>query len=160
MTTPWPTYLKDNYWIDYITTSECTRRDIKECLRKLSETGETFTKLRRSEGGFSCLTGPNFQSSERENRMDFDVNPVIMAKGIRLQNGSRTTRINWPFNDSDDDSEVVMSEGHTISWRFETTNCPQWSEARRVELSDVICKALRLSPITKKTRSKKRPRNY
>jgi hypothetical protein len=142
-------YQKLNNEINYL-TSECTWKNIKDCMQKLSETGETFSGLQRSEGGFLCTKGPGFQSTETDTQWDFGINEIEIGKSIRFQNCSRD-RIQWPMLGPDvEDEYVVIPSGIIISWRFDTINCPQWSKARRLEISNVIATALRLTPTRKR----------
>ena len=139
----------NDYWDVDITcnhylTSERTWKDVSDCVRRLSETGEIFSGLHRAEGGFACIEGPGFRSTENDSTKG-----LVVRKAIRFC--FRNGRIDWPSQvrsfASVTEDLVVIPDGMVLSLRFEGQNCCPWSKKRCREIADVIVSVLRLHRI-------------
>lgn len=127
-----------------------TWRDIQRLLNVLNQGDETYAPLRRCEGGFNCLSGPNFISDEPENGVSEVRDPV--RKAIRFKRGAQDMW-NWPSDDHSFENakpdDVIFKGGEVVEIGFEGQNCPKWTKKRCAELCEIICRELRWKRIKK-----------
>lgn len=132
----WEVDITRNHYL----TSARTWKDVSDCIRRLSELGELFLGLHRAEGGFACIEGPDFRSTENEY-----TNEPVVRKAIRFRRFGNG-RLDWPSCDrsfaSVEDDHTVIPDGMVLSLRFEGQNCRPWSKKRCREMADVIAAAL------------------
>jgi hypothetical protein len=85
-------------------------------MRALNENGETFSGLHRAEGGFACITGPGFQSTETDESHGQSPTGMKVRKAVRFQRFSG--RINWPSCDhsfaSAKDEDVIFPDDFVL----------------------------------------------
>lgn len=130
---------------NYAIQEECTWADVKACASELGKSsGEVFTCLHRAEGGFMCVSGPNFNSTEAQEGPTPHGVPIV-RKAIRFV---CTSRIDWPswnksFHAAHDD-DVVFKANHLafVQLRFEGQNCKKWTKAEARQHANTIVTSL------------------
>ena len=132
---------------NYMVKKQCTWADIKGCANELGKSsGEVFACLHRFEGGFMCMSGPNFKSTEpAEGGTPLGI--PIVRKAIRFQ--CHPSGMYWPsmhnsFAGAHDDDVVFkeMNDYNFVSLRFEGQNCKKWSKAEAKQHADTIAALL------------------
>ena len=128
---------------NYMVKKQCTWADIKGCANELGKSSaEVFACLNRCEGGFMCMSGPNFNSTEpAEGGIPRGI--PIVRKAIRFQCHNW---IDWPLLFAGaHDGDVVFKElndYHFVSLRFEGQNCQKWTKAEAKQHADTIAASL------------------
>ena len=141
---------------NYVMTRDITWSDIKKCVNRLSWNcekwggeGEEFAPLHRVEGGFMCVAGPGFQTTEV---VDSKLNnqPSVGADGLRVRKFIRfhaDTRGCWPSRDNsflnipnlrDDTVVIPMGSKGLFSLGFDGENCKKWTPAQCEEFGHII----------------------
>lgn len=138
---------------NYVAQKECTWADVKACANELGKSsGEVFTCLHRAEGGFMCVCGPNFYSTESAEGVMPLCAPVV-RKAIRF---NCHTRIDWPswncsFDGAHDDDVVFGVTGNFIQLRFEGQNCTKWTKAEAKQYANTIATSMGWKHVHKNT---------
>ena len=150
----------EEYWelsipeTNFVSTRDVTWSDIKECIQALNESGEdVFSGLHRYEGGFMCVSGPTFKSTERVDSMLPHQNPPPdgqkkpVHKEIRFSNGRA---IDWPSHNNTflgsnavGDEHIVMKKDTTTSFRFQGDRCAPWTNDQCQNYANVVARALK-----------------
>lgn len=163
-----PTFwtVKPEGYNDYLMTRDVTWADIKACVNNLSlnceaygGVGDEFAPLHRIEGGFMCVAGVGFKSTEPVDSKLPNQQPVMedRDKWVRRAihfDGEMNDR--WPsrcdsFLDTPDlhDNTVVLPMGRNglFSLRFEGQNSEEWTPHQCKEFGSIIADELNLFQI-------------
>ncbi len=144
---------------------DITWGDIKACVNHLSLNcekmggeGEEFAPLHRHEGGFMCVSGPDFQTTEPvDSKLDHQ--PSARADGVQVRKFIRfegDLHNRWPSwncsflnkpNLRDDTVVFPIMKTGIFSLRFEGQNCKKWTPAQCEEFGNIIAEEVQASPI-------------
>ena len=143
---------------------DITWGDIKACVNHLSTDSlpgtdrEEFAPLHRHEGGFMCVSGPGFQTTEPvDSKLDHQ--PSVRADGVQVRKFIRfegDLHNRWPSRNHSflntpnlRDNTVVFPIVKTgiFSLRFEGQNCKKWTPAQCEEFGSIIAEEVQASPI-------------
>jgi len=143
---------KNNYFM----TGDITWGGIKACATHLSINckkwggeGEEFAPLHRVEGGFMCVAGPGFQTTEvvdskLDNQSLVGGDGVEVRKAIRFDAGMYGS---WPSRDNsfldtpnlhDETVVIPMGKNGMFTLRFEGKNCKKWTPSQCEEFGRII----------------------
>ena len=163
-----PTFwsVKPDGYNNYLMTRDVTWADIKACVNRLSLNcaahggeGDEFAPLHRVEGGFMCVAGVGFQSTEPvdsklpNQQTMLDWRDTCVRRAIRFD-GEMTDR--WPSRDHSfldtpglHDTTVVLPMGRKglFSLWFEGDNCKKWTPQQCKEFGEIIADELNLFQI-------------
>ena len=125
----------------------CTWADMEACIHELNEcSDDKFAPLSRVEGGFMCVYGAGFSSTEglydhlsKSPRPDQPVRKAIRFSRLHGR------RVDWPsdFYDVKPDTEVIQGGDTIFVLRFEGQNCRPWTKRQRALYEGIIAHTLR-----------------
>lgn len=144
---------------------DVTWGDVQACIVALNAaSSDVFAGLHRSEGGFMCVRGTNFESEDRvdsglpHQNPPSDVNKVV-HKEIRF--GSN--QADWPSWNSSflgnnllTDDWVVLHRGDETSLDFQGQHCVPWTREECKAHARVVAQTLGLEPLSMASRKPRR----
>ena len=142
---------------DYIMTRDITWGDIKACETHLSLNcekwggeGEEFAPLHRVEGGFMCVAGPGFQTTEAVD-IKLDNQPSVGTDDVHVRKAIRFVYAGihrcWPSRDHsflntpnlrDETVVIPMGKCGMFTLGFEGENCKKWTPSQCKEFGSII----------------------